>query len=290
MTDTTWIDAGDYRLALTDDGIIAQNAKGKQLKSVPAKARKTPEYDRLEALETFYGQHDQLCLDTVRGWFLTTEPLSTALITAVREDTAWWSCLENLLVSDGNVTGLLREASRDGVGDTVTLIDLDGESVTVTGDLVILHPALIDDLDDWREFAVDLGVTQRLDQLLRTVHRVPEDPAARTAELKRFADGKYSRGAHLIGRARGMGYTATLDSVRVTVTGANGTDTVGEMGVDAWDPAEEATLGDLSFWRDGQLVDPSITDVDPVAWSETIRMGEYLYAGRTIEESEENQS
>ncbi|WP_297006878.1 DUF4132 domain-containing protein [uncultured Corynebacterium sp.] len=289
MTET-WVTAGDYRLALTDDGIVAQNAKGKQLKTVPSKAKKTPEYDQLEALETFYGQHDRLCLDTVRGWFLTAAPVAALLIASVWEDAAWRSCLENLLVSGSEGTGLLKGVE----GESVLLIDLDGESVTVTGDLVILHPALVEDLDDWREFAVDLGVVQRIDQLLRTVHRMPEDAASRTAELRRFADGKYGRGAHLIGRARGAGYTATLDSIRVTTVNG-GVTTVGEMSVDAWDPAEEATLGELSFWRDGDQLDPTATGtdattIDPVAWSETIRMGEYLYSGRTIEDSGENQS
>lgn len=279
MNEPSWITAGDYRIALTADGIVAQNAKGKQLKTVPAKVRKTPEYDRLDALDTFYHQHDRLCLDTVQGWFLTAEPVSALLVTSVRQDASWWSCLENLLVSDGETTGLLKGVA----GESVVLVDLDGESVTTGRDLVILHPALIDDLDDWREFAVDLGVTQRLDQLLRTVHRAPADPAEQKKELTWFADGKYSRAAHLLGRARGAGYTAGLDHVRVTtVTGA--VTTVGEMSVDAWDPGEEATLGALSFWRDGTELDPA--EVDPVAWSETVRMGEYLYAGRTVGEED----
>lgn len=279
MTEPAWIVAGDYRLALTDDGIVAQNAKGKQLKTVPAKARKTPEYENLEALETFYAQHDRLCLDTVRGWFLTAEPVHALIVASVWEDASWRSCLENLLVSDGETTGLLK----DTAGESAVLVDLDGESVTTDRDLTILHPALIGDLDDWREFAVDLGVTQRIDQLLRTVYRRPADPADQKRELTRFAGGTYSRAAHLLGRARGAGYTAGLDHVSVTtVTG--GVSTVGEMSVDAWDPGEEATLGELSFCRDGTELDPA--EVDPVAWSETVRMGEYLYAGRTVEESE----
>jgi hypothetical protein len=277
MTELSWITAGDYRLALSDDGIIAQNAKGKQLKTVPAKVKKTAEYEQLEALDTFYTQHDQLCVDTVRHWFLAAEPVSALLIASVWEDASWRACLENLLVSGSDCVGLLKGSA----GEDALLVDLDGESVRTGADLVIVHPALVEDLDDWREFAVELGITQRLDQLLRTVHRRPADAAEQKKVLTGFGDAKYSRAAHLLGRARGAGYTAGLDSIRVSTVSA-GVETVGEMRVDAWDLAEEATLGDLSFWQDGKELSPD--DVDPVAWSETVRMGEFLYSGRTVEE------
>lgn len=308
MTDSTdtvgtgpeWITAGDYQLALTADGVIARNAKGRALKTVPAKAKKTPEYEQLEALESFYAQHDRLCLDTVTGWFLTAKPVGAGLVAAVWDDPAWQSCLRDLLVDVGDaasggtpVTGLLRDArlgAADGgdpvAGAELTIVDLDGETVTASGDAVIAHPAVVEDLADWREFIVELGATQRIDQILRTVHPVPQDAAARKEVLGQFADGTYSRAAHLLGRARGAGYTATFDGVRVTtVTGD--TETVGEMAITAWEPTEEAELGELTFWREGSQVDPVSGDIDPVAWSETVRMGEFLYAGRTIKDDDE---
>ena len=41
MTDLHWIAAGDYQLALDGTTITAKNAKGRVLKTVPAKAKKT---------------------------------------------------------------------------------------------------------------------------------------------------------------------------------------------------------------------------------------------------------
>lgn len=47
--DLAWLDAGDYSFALgPDNKIIARNAAGRVLKTVPAKARKLPEFDMLD--------------------------------------------------------------------------------------------------------------------------------------------------------------------------------------------------------------------------------------------------
>ena len=50
-----WIDAGEYSLKLEGDVIIARNAKGKVLKTVPAKAKKLEQYDQLDGLRAFFG-------------------------------------------------------------------------------------------------------------------------------------------------------------------------------------------------------------------------------------------
>lgn len=51
--DTTqqWIDAGDYSFRLDGETIIARNAKGRVLKSIPPKARKTEVFQRIEMLQ-----------------------------------------------------------------------------------------------------------------------------------------------------------------------------------------------------------------------------------------------
>ncbi|MGP6173266.1 DUF4132 domain-containing protein [Corynebacterium sp. A21] len=70
---------------------------------------------------------------------------------------SWRRFLRDLLITDGQTTGLLRKADEDGLH----LVDLDGESVEIaktdSAMISIPHPVLIGDLAEWREFAVELG-------------------------------------------------------------------------------------------------------------------------------------
>jgi hypothetical protein len=66
----------------------------------------------------------------------------------------------------------------------------------------------------------------------------------------------------------------------------SGQEVTASLDVDAWDPSDEAELGTLSFTANGKTL--PLADVGPVAWSEGIRMCEYIYAGRTID-TDDNQ-
>lgn len=65
-------------------------------------------------------------------------------------------------------------------------------------------------------------------------------------------------------------------STQVTEAGRRVT---AELGVHVYLPDEGATLGELSFHTDHTPLNPA--DVGPIAWSEAIRMADYLWAGRT---------
>ena len=65
MTDLHWIAAGDCQLALDGTTITAKNAKGRVLKTVPAKAKKTPEYEQLNNCRIYLEQHQKKCLRQV---------------------------------------------------------------------------------------------------------------------------------------------------------------------------------------------------------------------------------
>lgn len=294
MTDTTsgpvtelaWVTAGDYTLALDGTTIVCRNAKGKELKSIPAKVKKLEEYARLESLSLWLGQHDRTCADTVRGWFLRGETVRSTLISAVWEDPSWRSYIENLVVcaeraSQGKVTGLLRDAG----ADVLRIIDLDGETVEIPvgdTDITVPHPVLIDDIEDWREFIVELGVEQGTDQLFREIQVKPETAQEQRAAVRRYSEAIYSKGLVLIGRSRGAGYSASINEVSTEVmeSGTGRVVTV-VLEVHCWSPTEDAVLGDVSFRDAGDAMD--LSDVGPLAWSEGMRMAHFVYAGRSTD-------
>ncbi|WP_295624493.1 DUF4132 domain-containing protein [uncultured Corynebacterium sp.] len=282
-----WIDAGDYLFLLDGEEILAKNSAGKLLKTVPAKARKLPEYDRLDALRTALAQHRVLCSDTVRAWFLAGETIPSRVIAAVWPDAAWRSMLADAVVEHEGTVGLLRAADDDGLG----LVDLDGETVTVPVDdatvVSLPHPVLMDELADWREFSVELGIRQGFDQLFRDTYAKPVDEAGRRAAMEKYRDVKYGRTNALVGRSRGGGFSIDfsegVNGIYVEVTedvGGRRIETTATLGI-AEDYDGTATMWELYFSRDGHLVKPD--DVGPVTWSEGVRMAEFVFAGRTIE-------
>ena len=279
-TDEGWVVAGDYTLKIDSGKIIARNAKGRTLKSVPAKAKKEPAFEKLQGLVSFVAQHEKECADSVSSWFLGNHPVPVKAIQAIWPDTYWRRYLHNLIISDGQTEGLLRDVTDAGLG----IVDLDGESLTMTNETITIpHPAVIEDLEDWREFTSELGATQGLDQLFREIHRKPTDTKGRKDALRAYTDGKYQLASHLMGRARGGGFQASLGSVVVAVREAGQT-IEGILDVYAYDPYGEAEIGELSFASRGKQL--KAEEVGPIAWSEAIRMCEYIYAGRTVEEKE----
>ncbi|MBN9643185.1 DUF4132 domain-containing protein [Corynebacterium sp. CCM 8862] len=280
-----WIEAEGYHLALDGSEIVCRNAKGTKLKTVPAKARKTGQYQELLATRDFLDQHTDQCKSTVLAWFLAGEEIPVVLLGQVWTDPAWRHWLEDLVVCSSGTVGLLKGADENNLH----LVDLDGESVTVTvtdtAVATIPHPAGMVDIDDWREFAVELGVHQNLDQLLREIHPKPADEKTQREAVRAYDGGVYEQASHLLGRGRGGGFKTSLQEISVTVT-ENGVNTTAVLDVTAWSPEDEATLGTLGFTRSGRTV--ALADVGPVAWSEGIRMAEYIYSARTKEKDTKN--
>ena len=92
MTDLHWIAAGDYQLALDGTTITAKNAKGRVLKTVPAKAKKTPEYEQLNNCRIYLEQHQKECLRQVSEWFLKGLPVPVLVVSEVWPDPLWRAC------------------------------------------------------------------------------------------------------------------------------------------------------------------------------------------------------
>lgn len=275
---THWLPAGGYLLRLAGDAIIAADADGQPLPAVPAAATTHEVYEQLDARRAFLAHHAAACRDVVRGWFSVGAVVPVSVLTAVWPDDAWQDVLTDLVLTDGVVTGLLRHA--DPVA--LYLMGLDRESVRITrtdaAAVRIPHPITLTRLDDWRELAVELGIDQSVDQLWREITHKPAGAQAQSTALNAYRHARYERAGHLIGRARSAGFTATLSTVSTQVTEA-GRRVTAELGVHAYLPDEDATLGELSFHTDHTPLNPA--DVGPIAWSEAIRMADYLWAGRT---------
>lgn len=273
----TWVgtEAG-YELAIDGGSIVARNAKHKVLKSVPAKAKKTPQWEELDALLRVLQQHEEDIAARVETWTLRSLPVPTVLLREVWADPSWRGQLTDLVVTDGAVTGFLRAVGPSGL----LVVDVDGETVEVTGESVrIPHPVLLEDLDDLRELAAELGVRQRFDQLFREVHRRPDDIDPAATEVTDHVGAVYERRAHVAARARSAGFDVRGSYAMVTIV-EDGAEVAARMWIG--EPYyEETSLEELSWTCEGGTL--ALGEVGPVAWSEGVRMAAHLYAGRVIE-------
>jgi hypothetical protein len=285
IVDALWVDAGGgYGLALSDGKLICRNKKGKVLASVPAKVRKGEIGQQLIALRDWLALHERDCAVQVTRWMLRSLPVPASLIASVWDDPAWSRHLADLVVhpvDDPTAAGLLRAADAErGLG----VVDLDGETEWLDADRIrIAHPILLEDLDDWRELASELEVTQAVSQLYREVHVKPDGVEGHA--VKDYADGHFEALQHVFGRCRTLG---------IRVSGGYAVQPVWEDGhvvearywIGAHDPEFETETGDLHFMV-GDAVLP-LAEVPPVTWSEGHRMAASVFAKRVVKNEEED--
>lgn len=280
-----WLQADDYQLALIDNTIVARNAKGRQLKSVPAKAKKTPAWQQLDDLLVWLTGHEREIAARVEQWLLNSEPVPVAVLGAVWDDPGWRRWLLDLVVADSadpDTVGLLRDVSDEGLG----LITLDGDSVRIPGgEILIPHPVLLDDLADLREFAAELGVRQQFDQLYRPVHHRGALTNPEATWLNDWSGATYRtlRQAHT--RALAGGFTPRGTDVVARVVDAGRVFDIRFNLADSTDPYREAYTGPLRWLVDDAPV--PVGEVGPVAWSEGVRIAEWMLAGGQNREDEE---
>ncbi|MGC9497232.1 DUF4132 domain-containing protein [Streptomyces sp. WG7] len=279
-----WVAAGDYEVALDDGKVVCRNAAGRRLKSVPAKLADDPAVVGLRQLTEWLERHERQCLTDVERWMVRSLPVPLAVLTRVWPDPAWRSALRDLVVTgaDGEVAGFLRDADPDrGLG----LVDLDGDTVRISPGLVRLpHPVLLEDLGELREFAVELGVEQRAQQLFREVWHRPAALDAESTSVEEYAGGAFKELRFLHGRVTQLGYRVrggyAVCSVREGGRGVEARVWVGD-----YDGYEETETGPL-MWTDSAGRVLKLGGIGPVAWSEGMRMAAALYAGRDIEDEE----
>jgi hypothetical protein len=169
----------------------------------------------------------------------------------------------------------------------VGVVNLDGESAWLSAEqLAIPHPVRLPDLDDLREFAIELGVRQSTKQLFREIWHKPEKPDERSAALQQYSGGRFAQLRHVTGRATTLGYQVRGGEATCRVW-EDGRAITAAVWVGDGDPSYETYISTLSFAdARGQAV--PLDEVGPIAWSEGIRMAAALHAGRVVAE-EENQ-
>jgi len=224
----------------------------------------------------------------VESWLLGSLPVPAPVIARVWADPTWAALLTDLYVvpAQGGEGGFLRGVDDDG---RIGVVDLDAESVWLDADRVVApHPVLVEDLDDVREFALELGITQQLPQLTRAVHRKPAAVEADATAVRDYSGGEFEQLRHATGRAQRLGFTVRGGYAVCRVLEA------GQpvqprfwIGSDAPDYATET--GQL-LWVDADERPLKLGDVGPIAWSEGIRMAELIHAGRKNTEEETTQS
>jgi hypothetical protein len=282
-----WLAAGDgYEVALMEGRVAARptsgRAAGRQLKSLPKTLREHPEVDRLRRLAEWLDRHAAACVAQADTWMVSSLPVPTGLLARVWQDEAWQSALRDLAVvgDDPDEVGFLRDATASG---ELRVVNLDGETVRLSPETVTLpHPVLLPDLDDLREFAAELGVTQKVEQIHRATWRKPAEVKARATQVTEFAGGRYASRFGLAARATQLGYRVSggYATCRVRDTGRIAEAAVW-IGEPYWD--SEMETGNLT-WHDQEGRSLPLSEVGPVAWSEGMRMAAALHAGRQIEE------
>ncbi|PSM42598.1 hypothetical protein C6Y14_15485 [Streptomyces dioscori] len=280
-----WVTAGDYEVGLDGGKVVCRNAAGRLLKSVPPKIAEDPAVMGLRQLAEWLERHERQCLTDVEKWMVRSLPVPFAVIARVWPDPAWQSALRDLVVTgpDHEVAGFLRDVDLDrGLG----LVDLDGDSVRITPELVHLpHPVLLDDLEELREFAVEIGVEQRAQQLFREVWHRPAALDAEATTVEDYAGGAFKQLRFLQGRTTQHGYRVrggnAVCSVREDSRGVEARVWIGD-----YDSYEQTETGPL-MWTDGAGKVLKLGQVGPVAWSEGMRMAATLFAGRDIEDEEQ---
>jgi hypothetical protein len=281
-----WIAADEaYDVSLANGRVTCRTRAGKVLKAVPKAVRDSEAVAGLRQLRDWMARHDAACLRDAEDWMIRSLPVPAAVLVSVWPDPSWQAALRDLVVvpvdADGawqlDAAGFLRAADADGIG----MVNLEGDSVRVRVDRVVIpHPVLLEELDDLREFAADLGIDQGVLQLFREIWRRPADPKEQAKALSEYSGGHFAQLRHLTGRALAHGYNARGGSVSRRLWDA-GRLIDAQVWTDAGDPSEETETGDLAFTTtDGAAVPPG--EVGPVAWSEGMRMAATLFAGRVV--------
>ncbi|MEV5764789.1 DUF4132 domain-containing protein [Micromonospora sp. NPDC052213] len=272
-----WLPVGDsYEISLLDGKVTARatgpRATGRPLKTLPKVLRDTPEVDRLRQLAQWLDRHTAECLTRVDAWVVSSLPVPTGLLARVWPDPAWRDALRDLVVlgDDPTEPGFLRDVTDTG---DLRVVNLDGETVRLSpASATLPHPVRLPDLADLREFADELDIAQRVEQLHRGTWGKPTDLKDRDTTITDFRGTKVPN--RLAARAATLGFRVSGSQVKCRVWEAGRTvEAAMWFDEDYWD--SEATLGNLS-WSvvDGPTL--RLTEVGPVAWSEGMRMATAL--------------
>ncbi len=276
-----------YSLGLRDEKLVCKNAKGQVLGSVPKELRESDAGEQLLAVIDFLKAHEREVAQAVEGWMLRSLPTPTAVLLAVWQDETYRRALENMVVvpkAEGTSSaGFLRAVDpKKGIG----LVDADGETVWTKADtFVVPHPILLENLEELRSLAAELGITQLQKQLFREVFLKPKELAADQTDIGSFRGGKFEMLTHARGAAKSLGYRTSGGFAACRVL-ENGKTTEARFALGGDDAMDESITEELS-WVDGAGDAVLVKDVPPIAFSEGMRMASAIYGKRLVEKKEE---
>jgi predicted DNA-binding WGR domain protein len=189
-----------YKIAFGDnDEVIVTDAKGKKLKSVPPKLRKTEEYQAL-----MRGRKDDRARERKARRVLEERMISGASLSAdevawLAEDDAFAPLLVGTIVypegraKDGGL--LVKVDAKKGLG--ILPLDHDARWIGAAG-VDLPHPMRLDDVTAWQDLLVDLGRQQPIAQAFREIKKVPV--AQRGLTESSMLSGRGTRSGALVER------------------------------------------------------------------------------------------
>src|SRR6188508_1734175 len=102
----SWTSAEDgYELALDGTTLVARNAKGSVLRSVPSAVRKGEAAERLLAVRDWLVRHEREAKATVESWMLRSLPIARTVIAEVWVDPAWQDGMRDLMIHGEDASG-----------------------------------------------------------------------------------------------------------------------------------------------------------------------------------------
>ena len=287
-----WIDAGKgYALGIRDGAIVARK-DGVDLASVPKALGEGLVGEQLSAALDFLEEHARTCVHTVETWMLRSLPVPRAVLESVLRDDAWARVLRDAWVvaiaNDGTVDreagGFFRGVDPvKGIG----VVDRDGETTWLASELVMLpHPVLLDEVDDLRELAVEIGVTQGLSQLFRETFARPAVPPENPLSVAAYAGGEFAMLSQATNLAKRLGYRVSGGAAVARILEA-GRFIEARFELGDGDPMYSTETGELA-WVDDKQRPLLVIEVPPVAFSEGMRMASMIHAKRKVEGSDDD--
>jgi hypothetical protein len=286
-----WLPTGEgYDVSLQGGKVICQTDQGKTLKSLPKALKEHDVVLGLRQLAEWLARHEASCRSEVDRWMIRSLPVPASVLGEVWADTAWRDALTDLVIVPVAADGAWRLADAGFLRDSdpargVGVVNLDGESVWLDADRVAIpHPVRLPDLDELREFAAELGVTQGTLQLFREIWHRPASTPEQSAALRAHEGGRFAELRHLTGRAAKLGYQVR-GGYAICRIWENSRTVVASVWVGSGEPSMETETGYLDF-TDQNGTSVPVAEVGPVAWSEGMRMAAGLYAGRVVKDEQ----
>lgn len=285
-----WIEApNSYKLSILNGKVVCKNAKGAILSSLPAALKEDPLTDQLQALVSWLAEHHLECLHTVERWMLRSLIIPTQTLLEVWRDPDWKSAITNLAIAPSNTKGHVNTESIGLLKDVhpqrgLGIVDVDGESKWLhSPNVAFVHPILISELEDLRELATDLGITQPIEQLYRPVYA----PAPSQLPLNAILDyqgGEFEQLNYALGHCKRLGYPVR-GGYAICKVWEGESPLEARFYIGGEHPESQAFTGDLIFVNAQQQAVP-IREVGPVTFSEGVRMATAIYSKRKIEKQE----